>query len=250
MSNRPMGREEEEAAPALASLQSEIGYEFENQDLLRNSLTHRSFKYERGASAILDNERLEFLGDAVLSLVVSHLLYERPDRCPEGIMSRMRAEMVNERSLARLAREIGLGRWLFLGKGEEQSGGRDKDSLLANAMEALLGAMYLDGGLPPVYQFVHRRLQEAIATDLETFMRDDFKTQLQEVAQRRFKAVPHYELVRTEGPDHGKMFFSAVAIGGSIYGEGWGKNKKESEQAAARAALDVLNGEGNGQPHP
>jgi ribonuclease-3 len=228
----------------LQAVQKAVGYRFRDPALLRQALTHRSFVHEHLDSRPSDNETLEFLGDAVLGLAVSHLLIERfPERL-EGDLSRMRSAIVNERQLAQTASELGLGRRLLLGKGEELTGGREKASLLADSLEALLGAVYLDGGFDAVFQLVSRLFSRYLDAehldDPLSRLDKDYKTQLQEWTQARFKTVPTYEVESEEGPDHEKTFTMRVSLGEVLLGRGVGRSKKDAQQEAARKALEVL----------
>ncbi|MEN6440642.1 MAG: ribonuclease III [Syntrophobacter sp.] len=227
----------------LEKLQSELGYRFHNQELLFRALVHRSFAYENPDIAV-DNETLEFLGDSVLGLAISHILIERFPGYDEGELSRLRSSIVNERELAQIATCVGLGNYLLLGKGEELSGGRQKPSLLANALEALLAAVYLDGGLDfavglvkkMFYEYLENREEEYLLKALDK----DFKTQLQEITQARLKLTPNYFLEGEEGPDHDKTFYMRVAIGSQVLAHGSGKSKKEAQQEAARKAIEQI----------
>ena len=185
------------------------------------------------------NEQLEFLGDAVLALSMSDLLIKRFPKRQEGDLSKMRASLVNAGVLARIATDLGLGEHLLLGKGEERTGGRRKASILAGAYEAVLGAVYLDGGFEEARTMVERHFTTAI-DDHGTVGLQDYKTQLQELTQSSFKEVPTYHLVRESGPDHDKRFVSQISVAGKIYGRGVGRSKKVAEQAAAMQALDRL----------
>lgn len=229
----------------MRSLQNILAYRFRNLHVLRQALIHRSYSHENPRERRGDNERLEFLGDVVLSLTISHMLLEKFPDADEGTLSRMRASLVNEEQLARIAGNLGLGELLLLGKGEELSGGRTKPSILADAVEALLGAVYWDGGLEPALAIVRRFFQAKLAqaeTDEDPLRRldKDFKTQLQEVSQARMRLVPQYEVEREEGPDHDKTFYIAVSLAGRVIARGAGKSKKAAEQAAAREALALL----------
>jgi ribonuclease-3 len=230
----------DEGGHFYSSLEGILGYEFRNLDLLETALTHKSYSHEHACDGIGSNERLEFLGDAVLELVVSHLLMIHYPEQPEGTLSRWRAALVNEKSLAEKARALGLGHHLRLGKGEEKNQGREKDSLLADAYEALLGAVYLDGGFEAAFQVVKRHFE----TDLEEIDRApsgmDFKSKLQELTQSVFKSAPRYVLVAEEGPDHDKVFHVRAEVGQTWVGFGCGKNKKEAEQQAAKDLLAKL----------
>ena len=220
---------------ALASLQTRIDYQFDHPELLDLAMTHRSAVGRSGEN----NEKLEFLGDAVLGLVVSDLLMHRFPRADEGELSKLRAALVNARVLAAKAMEVDLGSCLRLGKGEEKSGGRQKESILAAGYEALLGAMYFDGGLAAVRAIVGRQFEPG--SDLSAPNRlIDNKTRLQEITQARFRETPIYTLVRSTGPDHDKAFVSEIRIGGKLYGRGEGKSKKAAEQEAALQALLLL----------
>ncbi len=230
---------------SIKFLQKALAYRFQNPLVLQQALVHRSYAHENPQERRGDNERLEFLGDAVLSLTISHMLLERFPDADEGTLSRMRASLVNEEQLARIAGNLGLGELLLLGKGEELSGGRTKPSILADAVEALLGAVYWDGGLEPALAIVRRFFQAKLAqaeTDEDPLRRldKDFKTQLQEVSQARMRLVPQYEVEREEGPDHDKTFYIAVSLAGRVIARGAGKSKKAAEQAAAREALALL----------
>ncbi len=199
---------------------------------------HGSYAHEESHRGQESYERLEFLGDAVLNLVVSDHLYRRFPMAREGELARMRARLVSEPTLAEIARGLELGRYILLGKGEERSGGRDRPSLLADALEAVVGAVYVDAG----YGVAHAVVSRWIGPLLERLeeMRGDFKGQLQEVIQRRERVVPQYRITSTQGPDHAKEFVAVVEVSGRILGQGRGKSKKEAEQAAAADALQRL----------
>ncbi|GAB4249052.1 MULTISPECIES: ribonuclease III family protein [Deferrisoma] len=223
----------------LRDLEEALGYLFETPDLLDQALTHKSYANERG-SGIRDNERLEFLGDAVLDLVVSHLLYELRPPLTEGKMSKVRAFLVSEPSLAEVARSFGLGRYLLLGKGEEQTGGREKPSILSGAFEALVAAIYLDGGFDLAREFVDAVFRPLLEAEGPGGLDRDFKTRLQEHCQGRYGTAPTYRLVGEWGPDHDKTFEVEIRLGNRVLGRGRGRSKKEAEQRAAQGALDVL----------
>jgi ribonuclease III len=220
-------------------LEQRLDYRFENADLLRTALTHKSFANENPALLRDDNERLEFLGDAVLDLAVGHLLMERFPVRSEGELSKRRASIVNEQGLYDVAGRLGLGDWLFLGRGEEQTGGRKKPSLLADACEAVLAAVYLDGGFAAAFRVIARLFEERLAA-IEKAGGEDYKTQLQEVVQARLRQVPRYAVVAESGPDHEKIFEVAVHVGGEELARASGRSKKEAEQGAARLALEAL----------
>jgi ribonuclease III len=219
-----------------ADLERRLGYNFNRPELLATALTHPSAA--TGVEA--HYERLEFLGDAVLDLAIADLLMRRFPEAKEGALSKERASIVNGRTLAVKANEISLGPKLSLGKGEEKSGGRDKTSILAAAFEAVIGAIYTDGGLTPAQRVVEKLFVDDIGGPSAE---RDYKTELQEVAYRRFRAQPVYELVSARGPDHAKRFTTRIRIGGRDLGLGEGGSKKQSEQAAARAALSAIEDE-------
>lgn len=227
----------------LKEFEKRIGYKFKRRECLKRALTHKSFANEQRLPQTEHNERYEYLGDAVLELSISHLLMERFPDYPEGELSKLRAAIVNENQLAELAREIDLGDYLYLGKGEDQTGGRDKPSLLSDAFEAVLGAVYLDRGFEKSKKVVMHLYEDVLecAGD-EGFVRD-FKTRLQEVSQARFRAVPRYRLQGTTGPDHSKTFEVHLFINDERMGVGKGPSKKAAEQEAAEAALKHLESE-------
>lgn len=220
----------------LTDLCRRLGHAFRAPKLLLRSLTHRSCA---GGDPDQHNEQLEFLGDAVLSLAMSDLLLRRFPERPEGDLSKIRASLVNESVLARKATELGLGEDLFLGKGEERTHGRAKPSILAAAYEAVLGAVYLDGGFVAARELVERHFADAVE-EYPTVGLQDYKTRLQELTQSRFREVPTYDLVKETGPDHNKRFISQISLRGKVYGRGSGRSKKIAEQAAAMQALGRL----------
>ncbi len=224
--------------PPLSDIQQRIGYQFENQELLERALTHKSYANENRLAA--HNERLEFLGDAVLSLIISEYLMNACPTSSEGDLSRLRAAVVSEPALASIARDIDLGNYLLLGRGEEQTGGRDKDSLLANCLEALIASIYLDANNTAVEQFVIRFFEGLIKKTCASRNTLDYKTEVQELCQDRLKQLPEYRIAAETGPDHLKQFTIELTIKGEVYGRGIGKNKKEAEQRAAKEALDNL----------
>ena len=224
----------------IATLEQRTGVGFRAPRTARAAVTHRSYVNEHPGEGLDDNERLEFLGDAVIDLAISHRLMERFPSASEGELSKLRAAVVDEAGLAGLARSFGLGPLLRLGRGEELTGGREKPSLLADAMEAVVAAVYLEGGLPAVLALVDRYLGEVFdRADAGTLDRD-FKTQLQEVAQSRFRLAPRYRVVAEIGPDHAKRFDVEVELRGEVVGRATGRSKKDAEQAAARLALEAL----------
>jgi ribonuclease III len=217
-----------------------LNYEFNDKKLLLEALTHRSYVNETSDMSVCDNERLEFLGDAVIDIVVSTQLMKRFSHAREGTMSRIRASMVNESGLAAVARSIDLGSALRLGRGEDLSGGRSRSSLLADAYEAVIAAAYLDGGLETVERILENHLQYPDQLDLSVF---DAKTYLQEKIQAQSHVTPHYQVLSEEGPDHDKTFTVAVICGAETLSQGVGRTKKDAEQDAASKALSALQAE-------
>ena len=222
-----------------------LGVRFKDAALGHMALTHRSYAFEQGSEET--NERLEFLGDAVLGLVVTDLAYARFPTLPEGELAKLRAATVNMLTLADIARELGLGQEILLGKGEELSGGRDKTSILADAMEAVLGAVYLDRGLGAARSLIEKLFWPRMAAYARGEGDRDYKTGLQELAAQDVGTIPQYRVME-EGPDHAKEFTATVYIAGEPYGSGDGRSKKEAEQRAAREAFDRLKGESGRVP--
>lgn len=218
----------------LAAIERALGHRFVRPDRVLEAVTHRSY-----SATGSDNETLEFLGDAVLSLAISDLLMRAHPEADEGSLSKMRAALVNARVLAEKARGLELGRWLRIGKGEERSGGRDKESILACAYEALLGAVYADAGYEAARRVVDVHFAGDVAGDVTEQLRDH-KTRLQELTQRLYREAPVYTLVEESGPDHAKRFVTELKIAGRVYGRGVGHSKKTAEQAAAMEALSAL----------
>jgi ribonuclease-3 len=218
-------------------LEKALGVRFKGTDLRDSALTHRSFAFERGLP--VTNERLEFLGDAVLGLVVTDLVYRAFSDRSEGELAKLRAAMVNMTMLAEVARELGLGEALLLGKGEEQSGGRDKASILADALEAVLGAVYIDLGLKHAAALIERLFWPRVAAYVRGEGERDYKTILQELAAQDLGRLPEYRVVE-RGPDHEKEFTATVFVARRELGRGVGRSKKEAEQRAARQAFDRL----------
>ena len=218
----------------LKELEEKIGYRFRDPALLKQSMSHSSYVNEKHMGKLLSNERLEFLGDAVLELVTSEFLYLNYPQMPEGEATRTRASIVCEQTLALCARDLGLGAWLRLGKGEELTGGRERDSITSDAMEALLGAIYLDGGFANAKEFVHHFILNDIEHKKLFF---DSKTILQEQIQSETEEPLRYELIKEEGPDHNKRFTVHVLLGTEILGTGSGRTKKAAEQEAAYRAI-------------
>ena len=225
----------------MKELENAIGYHFRDISLLENALTHSSFANERWHNSLRSNERLEFLGDSILGMIVAEHLYRNfPDR-PEGELTRMRADMVCEQSLAVIAGRIGLGAHLMLGHGEEQGGGRTRSSILADAVESVIAACYLDGGFGAALNFVNTFVLSDIP--VVKYHNADYKTALQEKVQQKKHQVLSYHLTGEEGPDHDKRFRVEVRLNGSVVGSGTGTSKKRAEQDAARVALEDLFGE-------
>jgi len=222
----------------IKDLEAAIGYRFRNIQLLQNALTHSSYANERWHNSLLSNERLEFLGDSVLGMLVADYLYSTFPNRPEGELTRMRADMVCEHTLAEVANKIGLGEHLLLGHGEERLGGRSRESILADATESVIAACYLDGGLNAALQFVQKYiLVEVPVTRLNNV---DYKTALQELVQQKKNQVLSYALVGQSGPDHDKQFEVEVSLNGTTVGKGTGRSKKRAEQMAAKAAIEKL----------
>ena len=222
----------------LKDLEAVIGYKFYNISLLQNALTHSSYANERWHNSLLSNERLEFLGDSVLGMLVAEYLYRNFPNRPEGELTRMRADMVCEQTLAAAANRIGLGQHLLLGHGEEQGGGRTRSSILADAMESVIAASFLDGGMEAALQIVRTFI--FVEVPVKKLHNADYKTQLQEMVQQKKNQVLSYELVGQSGPDHDKKFDVEVSLNGSVVGFGSGSSKKRAEQDAARAAIEKL----------
>jgi len=227
----------------IQKLQERLGYTFGDQSILLQALTHTSYGHECLQSlpvALRDNERLEFLGDAVLDVIISDLLLESFPSAAEGQLSKMRAAVVNEKTLAQVTKDIKLHEVLRLGKGEEQTGGRDKPSILSSTFEALIAAIYLDGGFSAVYPVVRHIFSLFFINENEIIGFYDHKSQLQEIVQARFKVTPTYHLIGAEGPDHAKTFQIEVRMKNELLGVAFGNSKKEAEQSAAKAALDAI----------
>jgi ribonuclease III len=221
-------------------LYRKLGYRFRDPGLLEQAFRHASYVNERPSELLSDNERLEFLGDAVLDLAVSHLLMKAFPEADEGALSKFRATLVDEYGLHRVARELDLGDYLVLGRGESQSAGREKPSILAGAVEALMGAIFLDAGFDRALEVVRRLFQPLLARVGAVNMARDFKSLLQEHTQRVQGHLPNYRLTEETGPAHDKTFTVAVMLSGKIMAEGRGKSKKEAEQSAAKGALAKL----------
>ena len=222
----------------IKDLEAAIGYRFSNITLLQNALTHSSYANERWHDSLKSNERLEFLGDSILGMVVAEHLYKNfPDR-PEGELTRMRADMVCETSLAVIAEKLDLGRHLLLGHGEEQGGGRTRASTLADAVESVIAACFLDGGMSAAERFIRQFV--LCNVPVGKLQNADYKTALQELVQQKKNQILTYTLVGESGPDHDKQFFVEVALNGRKVGQGSGSSKKRAEQSAAQKAFEML----------
>ena len=222
----------------IKELENAIGYRFRNISLLQNALAHSSYANERWHNSLMSNERLEFLGDSVLGMLVAEHLYRTfPDR-PEGELTRMRADMVCEKTLATVANQLNLGDHLLLGKGEEQGGGRNRNSILADAVESVLAACYLDGGMAAAVAFVEKFI--LVNVPVAKFQNNDYKTALQELVQQKKNQSLVYTLVGESGPDHDKQFVVELTLNGESVGKGTGSSKKRAEQDAARDAMERL----------
>ena len=222
----------------IKDLEEAIGYHFQNISLLQNALAHSSYANERWHNSLLSNERLEFLGDSILGMLVAEYLYRSfPDR-PEGELTRMRADMVCEKTLAKVANEIHLGEHLLLGHGEEQGGGRTRDSILADAVESVIAASFLDGGIQAAKKFIQTFI--LVEVPVSQLHNVDYKTKLQELVQQKKNQVLTYELTAESGPDHDKHFSVVVSLNGTVVGQGEGTSKKRAEQESARDAIGKL----------
>ena len=228
--------------PDIRELIEKLDYSFRNENLLYEALNHSSFVNEQADPALRDNERLEFLGDAVLNLVVGHILMDRYPHLKEGELSRIRANLVNESQLAKISRGVNLGDHLRLGKGELQTNGREKNSILADAFEALIAAVYLDKGFDAAYKIIENCLSSSLVSLIESAANHDYKSQLQELVQMDHGSVPEYRVVKEVGPDHEKTFHVEVKVL-DLQEQGMGKSKKMAEQNAAQKALEILKAE-------
>lgn len=222
----------------IKDLEAAIGYEFQNITLLQNALVHSSYANERWHNSLKSNERLEFLGDAILGMVVAEHLYKNFPNRPEGELTRMRADMVCENSLARVADRLCLGQHLMLGNGEEQSGGRSRNSILADAVESVIAASFLDGGMEAARGIIKKFILCQVPE--KKFANTDYKTVLQELVQQKKNQVLAYHLVGESGPDHNKSFSVEVTLNGAVVGAGVGSSKKRAEQDAAHNAIQAL----------
>lgn len=216
-------------------IEKKLEYKFKDLELLKTALTHSSYANE---SSVESNERLEFLGDAVLGFVVADVLYKRYPDASEGRLSKMRSSIVSRMNFAHFARELRIDKQVLLGKGEENTGGRERESNLSGTFEAVIGAIFIDGGYRKVYRIITKLLKDCLNGDEEIFK--DYKTKLQEVAQRKYKKVPKYKVVLEEGPPHDKSFHIEVKLGRKSFGKGMGRNKKQAEQEAAKHGLETM----------
>lgn len=219
----------------ISKFEDTINYKFKNKSYILEALTHSSYSNENKNYKF--NERLEFLGDSVLSIVISDYLFKKEKNLPEGELTKLRANIVCEESLSEVAGQIHLGEYLLLGKGEEATGGRDRISILADALEAIIAAIYLDGGLEEASKFIFRFMEEIIENSIEGKIFRDYKTYLQEVLQSKGEQHIWYKLIEEKGPDHNKRFVMEVGINDKVLGVGEGKSKKDAEQVAAKSAL-------------
>lgn len=224
----------------ISSIEAALNLTFRDKALLRRALTHRSYINENPDYLLEDNERLEFLGDAVLDFITGEYLYHRFPEMAEGRLTNLRSALVRTETLAQFAVELKLGDHLFLGRGEEESGGRGRLAILCDAFEALLGALYLDNGLEATREFVYQVIEPTLQEIMSLDTAKDAKSRLQELAQSHFRITPVYRTVKEEGPDHAKEFTVEAVIGDKIYGQGQGFSKQTAAQAAAEQALDVL----------
>jgi ribonuclease-3 len=221
------------ATPNLALLEKKIRFKFQNAGLLEEAMTHKSYSIEHGTP--LCNERLEFLGDSIIAAIVANWLFERFPNVDEGKLSKMKSQIVSRNNLGIWAEEWDLGEFLFLSQGEEATGGRKRESLLGNAYEALVGAIFLDQGFEPAQRFVLKHLAQR-----KRIVENDFKSKLQEVVQKKYKIPPSYVVIGESGPDHEKKFTLEVRIKQRLLGTGEGRSKKEAEQLAAKEALKIM----------
>lgn len=226
------------------NLEKNLGIKFSNINLIDTALTHRSYLNEHREEGLQNNERLEFLGDAVLELIISAYIFNNYMEKPEGELTNIRAAVVRTESLAEESRKLGLGEFLKMSKGEEDSGGRDKDYLLANTFEAVLGAIYQDQGFEVCKEYLGRTILKKVSNIVENNLFIDPKTQAQEIIQAQFKVTPLYEVVKEEGPDHDKKFTVALRINNKEIAQGTGSSKQKAEEDAAKASIEKLNNQG------
>ncbi len=224
----------------LKIFEKSIGYGFRNKLLLNQALTHKSYANEKNMERSSDNERLEFLGDSVLGVIISHTLYNEYPGEDEGILTRYKSQLVSGETLARIAKEMGMGEYVLLGKGEEASGGRKHISNLMCALEAIIGAIFLDGGLKASHGFITRVFRSEIQLVKEGKGSKDYKSIFQQIVLRKFKTTPSYKILSEIGPDHKKHFIVEAVVTGKRYGIGSGPNKKSAEQSSAKEAISAL----------
>lgn len=223
---------------SLADLEKKLKIKFKDKDLLKSAFIHRSYLNEHSEEKLPNNERLEFLGDAILGLIVSKHLYEVYPKSPEGDLTNYRSSLVNAKILSKSGGSLGLGEYLYLSKGEEATGGRQRQYILANTFEALIGAIFLDAGVDKVSMFIEKNLLVYLSEIIEKRLYKDFKSHLQEKSQEQFNLTPTYKLVEEKGPDHAKTFKIAVLLDKKKLGEGSGPSKQEAQQQAAKSALE------------
>lgn len=229
--------------PSLAEAEQGLKLTFSDKTLLRRALTHRSYLNENPDYPLEDNERLEFLGDAVLDFIIGEYLYHRFPEMAEGHLTNLRSALVRTERLAEFAKALELGQFLFLGRGEEDNGGRERIAILCDAFEALVGALYLDSGIDPARAFIHKIVEPSLEDIITAAIEKDAKSQLQEIAQSYCQVTPTYRTVKEEGPDHAKEFTVEAVVDNRVYGRGTGYSKQTAAQEAARQALDVLQDE-------
>jgi ribonuclease III len=233
-------RKDKDRLKKLKIFEKSIGYGFRNKSLLNQALTHKSYANEKNMERSSDNERLEFLGDSVLGVIISHTLYNEYPGEDEGILTRYKSQLVSGETLARIAKEIGMGEYILLGKGEELSGGRKHVSNLMCALEAIIGAIFLDGGLKASHGFITKIFRSEIQLVKEGKGAKDYKSIFQQIVLRKFKTTPSYKILSEIGPDHKKHFIVEAVISGKRYGIGSGPNKKSAEQLSAKEAISAL----------
>jgi ribonuclease III len=235
---------DEERLAFLKKFEVRVGHQFKEIQWLDRAFTHKSFVHETNHPEKISNEVLEFLGDSVLNLAVSHLLLQKFPEAQEGTLSMMRSQLVRRSSLASLSRELQLEGYLLLGKSQQLNGGMEKSSILANTYEALIGAIFMDSGFNQALEIIHQHFEPYLQAKTPSVVFNDFKSLLQIYSQQSHGVSPQYRVLNESGPDHDKWFQASVTIGGEVKGLGWGKSKKEAEQEAAKNALEVLNSEG------
>ncbi|MDP8218773.1 MAG: ribonuclease III [Candidatus Theseobacter exili] len=224
----------------LPGLEKRLGYEFADRNLLLNAIAHKSFIHEKNGHICDNYERLEFLGDSILGFFISDFLFRKHPDYSEGKLSRVKSKLISGATLALIAGKMELGHYLLIGKGEEKTGGRRKRSLLADILESLIGAIYLDGGIDAAKKFIEDLYNDFLGGDNGEIKADNYKTELQEFLQASYKCMPSYTIVAEEGPDHEKIFHVTVEALGTSLGNGWGKSKKEAETMAAKLAYQAL----------